>query len=59
MNDELCEVCANEGRETHISEGIYRYSMNTFKKALCIHHQKEEREKTYPAKLAKFLNKNL
>jgi len=54
MDKEHCEVC-----EVEVSEGIARYSLNTFKKILCMKHQREEREKTYPPRLAKFLNKNL
>jgi len=50
---ERCENC-----KTHISWGEYNFSMNLFKKALCIPCQKKERDKTYPPKLAKFLNKN-
>ena len=54
MDKQHCEEC-----DTEVSEGIARYSLNTFKKILCMKHQKEEREKTYPPRLAEFLNKNL
>jgi len=54
MNNEVCESCG-----VKISEGIYRYSMNSMGKGLCMSCQKVEREKTMPPKLAKFLNKTL
>lgn len=42
-----------------LSWGEYTFSMNKFRKKLCVRHQKEERVKTYPPKLAAFINKNI
>lgn len=49
-----CEECGQK-----ISWGVFNYSVSTFRKALCMECQKKERERTYPPKLAKFINDNL
>lgn len=48
------ENCIRIGRK--ITWGEYNFSMNVFRKALCLECQLEEREKTHPPKLAKFIN---
>jgi hypothetical protein len=52
MKPEHCSVCNKE-----ISFGEFRYSMNQFKKVLCIHCQKEERFKHMPYRMADLINK--
>lgn len=54
MKPETCEECKKQ-----ISWGEYTFSMNKFKKALCVEDQKKERERIYPPKLAAFINKNI
>jgi hypothetical protein len=49
-----CENC-----QKAIPWSVYKYSVSVFRKALCIECQKEEREKTYPPKQAKFINEDI
>jgi hypothetical protein len=50
----VCENCRK-----NITWGEYKYSLSTLKKVLCFNCQKEERKKTYPDKLADFINDSL
>lgn len=58
---EQCEWDGYEGFKRGCGEILHpkvaRYSLNAFGKYLCIKHQKLEREKTQPKKMAEFLNK--
>lgn len=46
-----CDKCNKQ-----ITWKEFRYSTSTMKKALCVSCQKEERLKTMPVRMAKFLN---
>ena len=51
MEDYKCDNC-----KRRITNGVYRYSLNTFKKALCFNCQNTERIETgSPEKLVKFM----
>jgi hypothetical protein len=52
---ENCDKCEDCGRL--ISFGVWEYSLNKFGRSLCEKCQCEERLKTYPVKLANYINK--
>lgn len=51
--------CEWDGCKTNLTFGIFKYSISSFKKALCIKHQKEERLKTMPRSMAELINRGV
>lgn len=54
MKNATCNMCHRQ-----ISFRVERYSMNVFKKPLCVLCQKKEREVLYPKKLADLINNTI
>lgn len=53
------EFCSWPGCNKQLHPEVARYSWNAFGKPLCIAHQKLERLKRYPKKVARFINKEV